>query len=202
MCRILAQDLSSQNIFVLMAGAQPLRSADWEELKTAARAWVVQCRGEVRVPTLAERLEQGAARAFWAIGQRASHREDLSLGAQPCELCGEITHSWCETCVIRPWGPVCTVCDGDHRVCGICKDQGKVWEAARGASAEVVEVFGYHNAEGIFVELEEPMRIPRVQFDVVTESGVDPSDIIAQLIGQLYTPDGRRLERNSSGAGA
>ncbi len=183
-----------------MAGQQPLRSADWDELKTAARAWVTQCRGVVRVPTLEERLEQGAARAFWAIGQRASHREGLRLGAQPCERCGEITHSWCETCVIRPWGAVCTVCDGAHRVCGICQDQGRVWEAVRGASAEVVEVFGYHNADGVFIELEEAMRIPRAQFDVVTESGVDPSEVIGQLIGQLYTPDGRRLARDRGGA--
>ena len=36
------------------------------------------------------------------------------LGAQPCELCGQWTHSWCEVCSQRPFNAVCTLCDADH----------------------------------------------------------------------------------------
>jgi len=49
----------------------------------------------------------------------------------------------------------------------------------------VVEVFGYHNEEGNFVELE-PLRIPRAQFDIIEASHIDTSELIAQLISELY----------------
>ena len=189
-------------LFWLMAGADPLRRADWDALKASAKEWVAACQGEVRAPTLTECLADQRARAFHAIRQRSQRRSDLQLGAQPCEACGEITHSWCETCTSRPWGPVCTVCDGAHRVCLVCRDLGLVWEAPREPSSDVVEVFGYHNEEGHFVELEEPLRIPRAQFDIIEASHIDTSELIAQLISELYTADGRRVAGDRGGTGA
>ena len=65
----------------------------------------------------------------------------------------------------------------------------------------MVEVFGYHNEEGNFVELE-PLRIPRAQFDIIEASHIDTSELIAQLISELYTADGRRVAGDSGGTGA
>ena len=94
------------------------------------------------------------------------------------------------------------MCDGAHRVWLVCRDLGRVWEVPREPSSEVVEVFGYHNEEGHFVELEEPLRIPRAHFDIIEASHIDTSELIAQLISELYTADGRRVAGDRGGTGA
>ena len=111
--------------------ASPLQPADWEQLKVEAKQWRALFPGAVGVPTREERLLSKQAKAWFAILQRPNAREALALGAQPCQLCGVVTHSWRESCVDRPFAPVCEECDSLHLVCDQCEGHGLTWEIGR-----------------------------------------------------------------------
>ena len=92
----------------------------------------------------------------------AENSPGRDLGAQPCELCGQWTHSWCEACSLRPFNAVCTQCDADHLICRPCQRLGRSWEAARAANTtppDCIELSGYHDQTGRFVQVEP--RTPR-----------------------------------------
>lgn len=185
-----------------MASGPPLRLADWNQLERDGRAWLAICRGVVCVPTRDQRLAIPAARGWWATVERPRHREGIALGAQPCECCSEITHSWCETCTERPWGAVCSACDSEHRICRTCEEAGRTWESARSPSEDVIEVLSFVDDEGRVIELDEPIRIPRQQYDLAADSGRDPADIVTECIRAYLEAHGRRPEGDRGGSGA
>lgn len=145
--------------------ASPLRPVDWEQLKVKAKEWLALFPGVVGAPTREERLLSAQARAWFAVIQKPHKKEALDLGAQPCQLCGLVTHSWCESCFERPFTPICEECDSLHLVCDQCESHGLTWEIGRARhEAENpeggLEVTGFHLDNGEWVELEVPLRIP------------------------------------------
>ena len=102
-------------------------------------------------------------RAAFALVTAAENLPGRDLGAQPCELCGQWAHSWCEACSLRPFNAVCTLRDADPVVCRPCQRLGRPWEAARAANTtppDCVELSGYHDQTGRFVHVDPPLRIP------------------------------------------
>ena len=81
-----------------------------------------------------ERQRSFPKRAAFALVTAAENLPGRDLGAQPCELCGQWTHSWCEACSLRPFNAVCALCDADHLVCRPCQRLRRSWEAARAAN--------------------------------------------------------------------
>ena len=145
--------------------ACPLEPVDWDQLKDKAKEWLALFPGVVGAPTREERILSAQARAWFAVLQKPRAHEAVALGAQPCSVCGLITHSWCEGCELRPFAPVCETCDAEHRVCDRCGRQGISWEAGRARyeaanSEDVAEITGFHLEDGEWVELEVPLRIP------------------------------------------
>ena len=184
-----------------MAGGPPLRVADWEQLQLAGRGWVELCRGEVCVPTREQRLAIPAARGFWATIERPRHQQGIAVGAQPCECCAEVTHSWCEACTERPWGPVCSACDNERRVCKVCQEAGRTWESVRQPAEDVIEVLSFIDEEGRLIELPEPIRIPRQQYDLAADSGRDPHELITEAIRAYCEAHGCGPEGDRGGSG-
>ena len=102
---LLAQDSTIPLIFVPGVWCEwhlLLRPVDWEQLKVKAKEWLALFPGVVGAPTREERLLSAQARAWFAVIHKPHKKEALDLGAQPCQLCGLVTHSWCESCFERP----------------------------------------------------------------------------------------------------
>ena len=113
--------------------------------------------------------------------------------AQPCELCGQWTHSWCEACSLRPFNAVCTQCDADHLICRPCQRLGRSWEAARAANTtppDCIELSGYHDQTGRFVQVDPPLRTPLA--DVSPDGTLDAAQL-AQMVAAV-SPEGQRSE--------
>ena len=77
-----------------------LRPVAWE-------AWVavwlrLHPREDHRGVPREERQRSFPKRAAFALVTAAENLPGRDLGAQPCELCGQWTHSWCEACSLRP----------------------------------------------------------------------------------------------------
>lgn len=142
-----------------------LRAVDFEVWKGAARAWLTtHPTFDHRAATRAERQGCWELRAAYAVVTAAAHREGRSLGALPCDCCGEWTHSWCECCEAPP-AAVCTSCDAEEKICHACAAQNRSWREARQAYAastpeEVVEVTGFTDEDGSFRRLSTPFRVP------------------------------------------
>ena len=145
--------------------ASPLQPANWEQLKDKAKEWVALFPGAVGAPTREERLFSEQARAWFAILQRPRAQTALANGAQPCVLCAQVTHCWCEACRDRPFAPLCEECDESHLVCDQCDRQGLTWELGRARHDSEnpdggLEITGFHLDNGEWVELEVPLRLP------------------------------------------
>ena len=152
----------------------------------ACEAWVAEAKVWLRlrphrgVPR-AERHRSFPKRAAFALVTAAENLPGTGreLGAQPCELCGQWTHSWCEACTLRPFNAVCTLCDADHLVCRPCQRLGRSWEAAHAANTtppDCIELSGYRDQAGRFVQVEPPLRIPLA--DVSTDGAIDPAQLV------------------------
>ena len=88
------------------------------------------------------------------------------------------THSWCEACSLRLFNAVCTLCDADHLVCRPCQRLGRSWEAARAANTtppDCIELNGYRDQTGRFVQVDPPLRIPLA--DVSTDGIIDAAQL-------------------------
>ena len=137
----------------------------YDLLKEKAKEWLALFPGVVGAPTREERILSAQARAWFAVLQKPQAHEAVALGAQPCQVCGLITHAWCEGCESRPFAPVCETCDAEHRVCDRCECRGISWEAGRARhEAENpeggLEITGFHLDNGEWVQLEVPLRLP------------------------------------------
>ena len=131
-----------------------------------------------------ERQRSFPKRAAFALVAAAENLPGRDLGAQPCKLCGQWTHSWCEACSLRPFNAVCTLCDADHLVCRPCQRLGRSWEAARAANTTPpdVELSGYRDQTGRFVQVDPPLRIPLAH--VSTDGAIDAAQL-AQMAAAM-----------------
>ena len=112
-----------------------LRQVAWEAWVAEAKVWLrLHPREDHRGVPREERQRSFPKRAAFALVTAAENLPGRDLGAQPCELCGQWTHSWCEACSLRPFNAVCTQCDADHLICRPCQRLGRSWEAARAAN--------------------------------------------------------------------
>ena len=106
-----------------------IRAPRLEALREVAASWRVNhpgvCPSEI---TLETRLRSSQARAaffIWQLGDR-----DLHPLQGCCDLCGELTASWCEGCYLRcgatplTFSSVCQPCDSLKKVCALCGDLG------------------------------------------------------------------------------
>ena len=127
-----------------------------------------------------ERQRSFPKRAAFALVTAAENLPGRDLGAQPCELCGQWTHSWCEACSQRRLHPV--------RCRSPCQRLGRSWEAARAANTtppDCIELSGYHYQTGRFVQVDPLLRIPLA--DVSTD-GTDAAQL-AQMAAAV-SPEG------------
>ena len=139
-----------------------LLAVDWSQWKDRARAFLREHQGvEVRDLTRSERLLLPGAKAAWAVVHYKAASHIRSLGAQPCDLCGEWTCAWCEACS-RPPRAVCTECDREHLLCNPCLAKGLIYkEVAVQGEEGFLEISGYHDDEtGGFVTFDPPFKMP------------------------------------------
>ena len=163
-----------------------LRPVAWEAWVAEAKVWLrLHPREDHRRVPREERQRSFPKRAAFALVTAAENLPGRDLGAQPCELCGQWTHSWCEACSLRPFNAVCTLCDADHLVCRPCQRLGRSWEAARAANTtppDCVELSGYHDQTGRFVQADPPLRIPLA--DASTDGTLDAAQL-AQMVAAV-----------------
>ena len=138
-----------------------LHSVDWAEWKRAARGFLQDHPTlEVRDLTRSERLILPGAKAAWAVIHFKGAAGIRSLGAQPCDLCGEWTCSWCEACK-KPPRAVCTECDREHLLCNSCLAKGLIYKEVQQQGDEgFLEISGYQDEENGFVTFDPPIRMP------------------------------------------
>jgi hypothetical protein len=117
------------------------------------------------------RLDNPSARAAFAVVQWRG--VDLALDNVPCTLCSTLTVGFCDACHFRnepgnpaPY-PVCTICDGERRLCRICAAAGWTKEASeqefirqypRAVMGQTMVIYGTHNQEG-FKRYDKPLEI-------------------------------------------
>ena len=78
-----------------------LRPVAWEAWVTEAKVWLrLHPREDHRGVTREERQRSFPKRAAFALVTAAENLPRRDVGVQPCELCGQWTHSWCEACCL------------------------------------------------------------------------------------------------------
>ena len=109
-----------------------LVAVDWAQWQRDAGDFLRKHPGaKVKELTRAERLLVPQARAAWAVVHFRAGAVAREHGAQPCDLCGEWTGSFCEGCAAVPYA-VCTACDADRLLCPpLCEP----WEALQWGGA-------------------------------------------------------------------
>ena len=179
---ILAQDIL---IFFFSGMATPLRPFDLRELVEDSLAWAVLHPGErARDLPKENRVASRQARAAYSVATRATDAPDLDHGISPCLLCGLWTHSWCESCLPGSLGALCRSCDEEQRVCPDCARAGRSWSASRAAHdaaatpGEVIEVYGYEDADGAWQSFPAPIQIPA---SILQQEG-EPLDLVLQWL--------------------
>ena len=81
-----------------------LRPVAWEAWVAEGKVWLrLHPRGDQSGVPREERQRSFPKRAAFALVTAAENLPGRDLGAQPCELCGQWTHSWCEACSLRPF---------------------------------------------------------------------------------------------------
>ena len=138
-----------------------LVAVDWAQWQRDAGEFLRKHPGaKVKELTRAERLLVPQARAAWAAVHFRAGAVAREHGAQPCDLCGEWTGSFCEGCEAVPYA-VCTACDADRLLCHHCVSSGKLYsEVERTDLQGYVEITGYNNEKGEFVRYDTPVRFP------------------------------------------
>ena len=180
---ILAQDILI--LFLLSGMATPLRPFDLRELVENSLAWAVLHPGQrARDLPKEHRIDSTLARAACSVATRATDAPDLDHGISPCLLCGVWTHSWCESCLPGDLGALCRSCDEEQRVCPDCVRAGRSWSASRAAHdaaappGEVIEVYGYEDADGTWQSFPAPIQIPA---SILQQEG-EPLDLVLQWL--------------------
>ena len=165
--------------------ATPLRPFDLRELVENSLAWAVLHPGQRARDLLKEhRIDSTLARAAYSVATRATDAPDLDHGISPCLLCGVWTHSWCESCLPGDLGALCRSCDEEQRVCPDCARAGRSWSASRAAHdaaappGEVIEVYGYEDADGAWQSFPAPIQIPA---SILQQEG-EPLDLVLQWL--------------------
>ena len=119
----------------------PLRPPQWMVLRRKALAFSTLYPDlDVKKMTWPQRLTTPGMKETYALSTQVDHQQAIdSLGCAPCDMCGEWTASWCETCEGSgriPLHPLCTACDKAHLVCEDCTKQKLIWKPARDINAE------------------------------------------------------------------
>ena len=126
---------------------------------------------------------------WWTTRRQAE--ADRALGAQPCCRCGEWTHSWCERCKHPSPTPVCSRCDSHKLLCQKCTEAGLPYPEEVDQSGDIV-VSGYHDAEGAFISLTPPVRVPQAEIPYTTAGEIDVEALVekARRRSAEFTPRG------------
>ena len=105
-------------------GMPALVPHDRDAMHAAAKTWLrghpsTQASSVDRIRRL---VEPGARHAYSVLTMVAARSRLGTLGGaipEPCCLCGEWTHAYCESCRLDDGAPfpVCTTCDGAKAVC-------------------------------------------------------------------------------------
>ena len=111
---------------LLMSALRPVVWSDWVAL--AKQHLRDHPRVDHRGVSVAARRGSAGARATYALLTASQHAAGRALGAAPCQLCSEWTHSWCESCDPPAWA-ICTECDAARLVCPECEAKGETWES-------------------------------------------------------------------------
>ena len=92
---------------LLSHSRRAMRPLAWEAWVAEAKVWLrLHPREDHRGVPREERQRSFPKRAAFALVTAAENLPGRDLGAQPCELCGQWTHSWCEACSQRRLHPV------------------------------------------------------------------------------------------------
>ena len=149
-----------------------LAPRDHEAMTAGARRWLQQHPGVPagKIDRLRRLVEPDARSAFSALTMVAMRARLGVLGGcvpEPCNRCGEWTHAYCEACNLDLGPPraMCTTCDAARLVCHVCQGQGRSWELGRAehearlGRQDVLEVNGFHDEMGVYVECRPPLQI-------------------------------------------
>ena len=166
-----------------------LAPRDHEAMSTAARRWLRAHPGvpASRIDRIRRLVEPDACHAFSVltmVAMRARLGVLAGCSPEPCTRCGEWTHSYCEACNLDlgPPKPICTTCDAAKVVCPACQGQGRSWEIGRAeherrlGREDILEVNGFHDATGAYVECRPPLQI-------------DVHDLEPGMDGIIYTQE-------------
>ena len=146
---------------------------DRDAMHASAKAWL---RSHPNTPAsdvhrIRRLVEPGARHAYSVLTMVASKARLGTMGGatpEPCCLCGEWTHAYCESCRLDDGAPfpLCTTCDGAKSVCPQCLAADRTWEVGQAEHAArlhgrdtVLEVNGYHNEIGEYIECRPPLQI-------------------------------------------
>ena len=158
-----------------MSALRPVVWSDWVAL--AKQHLRDHPRVDHRGVSVAARRGSAGARATYALLTASQHAAGRALGAAPCQLCGEWTHSWCESCDPPAWA-ICTECDAARLVCPECEAKGETWESGHSRQCNeegIIEVTGFTQGDGTFVRLQTPLKVPIAE--VQTEQGFNEAGI-------------------------
>ena len=190
---ILAQDLGDPHLFLVFPIPMALAVPDWDAWKEQAGRFFRRAHRGVaaRESGWEQRLVDFPTRAAYSVATRRQAEADRALGAQPCCRCGEWTHSWCERCEHPSPTPVCSRCDSHKLLCQKCTEAGLPYPEEVDQSGDIV-VSGYHDAEGAFISLTPPVRVPQAEIPYTTAGEIDIEALVekARRRSAEFTPRG------------
>ena len=158
---------------------------DWPRWKHKAADFL---RAHPRVVALeltwGQRVSVPGAREAYAVATYSSEQPGRRLGAAPCDQCGRWTHSWCETCSIRPAAAICTTCDTEKLLCKSCTHGRQlVYSEAPVRSEDGCLEFSGVNLETGFHRLDPPVRIKVEEMPFRTDGTYD-TDTLLRHVGR------------------
>lgn len=160
-----------------------LAEYDWSGWKNTAADFLRAYPGVVAVElTWGQRLSVPGAREAYAVATYSREHAGRALGAAPCNQCGCWTHSWCETCAVRPAVAICTQCDAEKLLCKSCIHcrQLVYVEAQERSDEECLELTGV-NLENGFQRLDPPARIKLEQMPRRSDGSYDVDTLLRKL---------------------
>lgn len=149
----------------------PIRATPLAALREVAESWKANNPGvSPEVLGYSQRLASSQARAAYFVARCGD--EELPAGFGACNLCGEVTASWCEGCYRRcesshqAYSSICQRCDQAHKVCDLCLaediDYAKGHQAylrQRQSSTEnSIEITGAFESNGEYMEIHGQFR--------------------------------------------
>ena len=166
---ILAQVLCFCSFVVSMP---PIRVPPLAALREVADSWRHNHPGvSPEGITLVQRQQSSQARAAWFIWQLGGR--DLHPFQGCCDLCGELTASWCEGCYARcghtplTYSSLCTSCDRQQAVCNLCLEKKITYQIGHEAY-RIQQQQGTTDAVEITIEEDWGRARPGAYFDAAS----------------------------------